>query len=108
MSSFFHTYPPHVHLRDHDMTDQLSQALSALPQMTELKRCLDVHFDIATSMLEEIKGRKLDKFYEVEMGLPRTTLTASALREVLDMVREGHEGTVAGEGKGVGGFYVCF
>ena len=42
---------------------------SALPQVTEMKKIVDMHTTIATSLLNEIKRRNIDKFIEVENDL---------------------------------------
>ena len=44
----------------------LSSAMTALPRVTEMKKIVDMHTTIATSLLNEIKARKTDKFVEIE------------------------------------------
>lgn len=47
----------------------LSSAVSALPQITEMKKTVDMHTTIATALLNEIKARSVDKFVEIENDL---------------------------------------
>eukprot|EP00922_Rhytidocystis_sp_ex-Travisia-forbesii_P067530 GHVS01100488.1.p1 GENE.GHVS01100488.1~~GHVS01100488.1.p1 ORF type:complete len:596 (-),score=107.61 GHVS01100488.1:309-1871(-) len=47
-------------------TSDLASAINALPEMTEKKRRIDMHTNIATALVNEIKSRSLDKYYEVE------------------------------------------
>ena len=47
----------------------LSSAVSALPQITEMKKTVDMHTTIATGLLNEIKARSVDKFVEIENDL---------------------------------------
>jgi hypothetical protein len=47
----------------------LSSAMTALPRVTEMKKIVDMHTTIATSLLNEIKARKTDKFVEIENDL---------------------------------------
>eukprot|EP00403_Amphidinium_massartii_P003614 CAMPEP_0178378808 /NCGR_PEP_ID=MMETSP0689_2-20121128/4616_1 /TAXON_ID=160604 /ORGANISM="Amphidinium massartii, Strain CS-259" /LENGTH=604 /DNA_ID=CAMNT_0019998887 /DNA_START=11 /DNA_END=1822 /DNA_ORIENTATION=- len=44
----------------------LATAINALPEMTEKKRSIDMHTNIATALLNEIKARGLDRYYEME------------------------------------------
>jgi hypothetical protein len=52
----------------------LTSAVSALPQVTEMKKTVDMHTTIATSLLNEVKARQIDKFYELERDLNPTLL----------------------------------
>merc|ERR1711953_1584961 len=38
----------------------LAAAINALPEMTEKKRIIDMHTNIATALLNEVKARELD------------------------------------------------
>lgn len=44
----------------------LLSAVSSLPELTERKRTLDKHTNIATALLQEIKRRNLDQFHGIE------------------------------------------
>ena len=55
-------------MRQHVVTSDTAAtaAMSALPQVTEMKKMVDMHTSIATTLLNEIKSRSIDKFVEVE------------------------------------------
>ncbi|KAF4729602.1 Sec1 domain containing protein 1, partial [Perkinsus olseni] len=64
---------------------KLSSAINALPQMTEMKRSLDEHTNIASAMLKEIQEREINKYYEAEseFGSQGRTAGMTALMERL-------------------------
>jgi len=45
---------------------KLTTAVSSLPALLEKKRLIDMHTNIATGLLDQIKTRKLDMFFELE------------------------------------------
>merc|ERR1712029_905165 len=45
---------------------KLTSAVSSLPALLEKKRLIDMHTSLATAMLDQIKLRKLDVFFELE------------------------------------------
>lgn len=49
-----------------DNTEKLTNAVNSLPQMMEKKRLIDMHTKIATSILNFIKSRRMDSFFEME------------------------------------------
>ncbi|SOS78995.1 Sec1 family protein, putative [Plasmodium sp. gorilla clade G1] len=51
---------------NNNITGGLMNAMNILPEMTEHKRLLDMHTNILTELIKEIKERELDKFYENE------------------------------------------
>ena len=71
----------------------LHSAMSALPQITEMKKTVDMHTTIATTLLNMIKARGIDRFYEVESDLNLNSLGSLLSEEskhpesVLDKVR---------------------
>ena len=40
--------------------------MSSLPALLEKKRLIDMHTSLATAILDQIKARKLDQFFEYE------------------------------------------
>ncbi|KAI1728441.1 sec1 family domain-containing protein [Ditylenchus destructor] len=52
-----------------DATAKLQSAVGNLPELLEQKRLIDLHTSIATSLLENIKERKLDLLFETEEKL---------------------------------------
>lgn len=51
----------------------LTSAVSALPQVTEMKKTVDMHTTIATALLNAVKARQIDKFYGIEQDLDFNT-----------------------------------
>ncbi|XP_063720544.1 sec1 family domain-containing protein 1-like [Symsagittifera roscoffensis] len=49
-----------------DNTTLLANAVSSLPELLEKKRHLNLHMNMASAVLEEVKRRKLDQFFETE------------------------------------------
>ena len=49
-----------------DNTARLTNAVSSLPELLEKKRLIDMHCSLATSVLDCIKLRRLDVFFELE------------------------------------------
>lgn len=49
-----------------DNTQRLTSAVSSLPALLEKKKHIDMHTSLATAILEQIKLRKLDVFFELE------------------------------------------
>ena len=44
----------------------MTSAVSSLPALLEKKRLIDMHTSLATAILDQIKARKLDQFFEYE------------------------------------------
>eukprot|EP00058_Branchiostoma_floridae_P001276 XP_002586764.1 hypothetical protein BRAFLDRAFT_281337 [Branchiostoma floridae] len=49
-----------------DNTAKLTSAVSSLPELLEKKRLIDMHTNIASALLDHIKVRKLDVYFEME------------------------------------------
>jgi len=63
-----------------DKTKELSAAMSLLPEMQERKRRLDIHFNLASSLLGQIKARDLQKYHKLEQAIiMRQTLDSAEL-----------------------------
>lgn len=52
-----------------DATARLSSAVGSLPELLEQKQLIDLHTNIATALLDNIKERKLDVLFETEEKL---------------------------------------
>lgn len=66
-----------------DNTARLTNAVNSLPQLLELKRLIDMHTKIATSILNSIKARRLDSFFELEEKIMSKFALDRPLLEVL-------------------------
>ncbi|GIX64462.1 Sec1 family protein, putative [Babesia caballi] len=51
---------------DGEAADSLVSAMNAIPHLTEQKRLLDMHTNLATALVDAVRGRELDRFYEFE------------------------------------------
>ncbi|XP_009695785.1 PREDICTED: sec1 family domain-containing protein 1 isoform X1 [Cariama cristata] len=73
-----------------DNTAKLTSAVSSLPELLEKKRLIDLHTNVATAVLEHIKSRKLDVYFEYEEKImSKSTLDKS----LLDMISDPDAGT---------------
>ncbi|KAK9172771.1 Sec1 family protein [Cryptosporidium meleagridis] len=64
------------------MATNLAVAIHALPEMTEKKRSIDTHTNIATKLVDEIKKRELDKFFEIEESFDNIPTVSGCINEV--------------------------
>jgi hypothetical protein len=68
-----------------DNTAKLTSAVSSLPELLEKKRLIDSHTTIATSILDHIKSRKLDIYFEIEEKImSKAVLDKSPLELIID------------------------
>ncbi|GFE54645.1 Sec1 family protein [Babesia ovis] len=58
-----------INKEESDTAGSLVNAMNAIPQLTEQKRLLDMHTNLATALVDEVKSRELDRFYEFEYDL---------------------------------------
>jgi len=72
-------------------TRGLMSAVSSLPELTEKKRVIDKHTNMATTLLKLIKERALDHFYSLEEELVSGKAEGDAVLEML----QGQSGTSA-------------
>uniref|UniRef100_A0AAZ3NUV7 Sec1 family domain-containing protein 1 n=1 Tax=Oncorhynchus tshawytscha TaxID=74940 RepID=A0AAZ3NUV7_ONCTS len=73
-----------------DNTAKLTSAVSSLPELLEKKRLIDLHTNVATAVLDHIKSRKLDVYFEYEEKLmSKSTLEKS----LLDIISDPDAGT---------------
>ena len=68
-----------------DNTTKLTTAVSSLPELLEKKRLIDLHTTIATAILDHIKSRKLDIYFEIEEKImSKAVLDKSPLELIID------------------------
>ncbi|PFH36514.1 Sec1 family protein [Besnoitia besnoiti] len=67
-------------------------AVSALPRLTEKKRSLDAHTSIATALVNHIKARGLDGFFETEQNFD-SDREVEAVANAKKMIHRGAPGT---------------
>ncbi|KAL8439002.1 hypothetical protein Efla_002411 [Eimeria flavescens] len=61
------------------------KAVDALPDLADKKRALDAHTTIATALVDSVKARELDRFFETEQGFrqDREAAVTAAVRQAL-------------------------
>ncbi|ESP00794.1 hypothetical protein LOTGIDRAFT_200665 [Lottia gigantea] len=66
-----------------DNTAKLTSAVNSLPELLEKKRLIDMHTNIATALLEQVKTRKLDIYFECEEKLMSKSVQDKTLMELI-------------------------
>jgi len=72
----------------------LAQAINMLPEMTDKKRSIDMHTNIATALLNEVKARELDNYYEMEDKFATQSLNTS-ISQLQEIINDKQRGTLA-------------
>ncbi|XP_072169857.1 sec1 family domain-containing protein 1-like [Diadema setosum] len=87
-----------------DATAKLTSAVSSLPELLEKKRQIDMHMNVATALLDHIKARKLDVYFELEEKLmSKQTLDKS----LMDVISDPDAGTPEDKMRLFIIFYIC-
>lgn len=77
-----------VDMANNNMTaEELKFAISVLPELTERKRLIDCHLQLATALLEKIKSRDLGNLFSVEQNIGE--LTKPELMKILHNPEQG-------------------
>lgn len=77
-----------VDMANNNMTaEELKFAISVLPELTERKRLIDCHLQLATALLEKIKSRDLGNLFSVEQNIGE--LTKPELLKILQNPEQG-------------------
>ncbi|KAF5285352.1 hypothetical protein FQA39_LY04451 [Lamprigera yunnana] len=66
-----------------DNTARITSAINSLPQLLEKKRLIDMHTTIATAILNLIKQRKFDTFFELEEKIMSKANIERSLTDIL-------------------------
>ncbi|XP_063376762.1 protein sly1 homolog isoform X1 [Cydia fagiglandana] len=75
-----------------DNTQRLTSAVNSLPQLMEKKRLIDMHTTIATAILNAIKSRRLDSFFELEEKIMSKSSGVES-KAVIDLIADPSAGT---------------
>lgn len=70
-----------------DTAKKLAAAIQNIPELRKRKQIIDLHTNIATAMLEEIKERGLDGFYQIEEELLQRPSTFN-VQQVLAVIQK--------------------
>lgn len=88
-----------------DNTAKLTSAVNSLPQLLEKKRLIDMHTTVATAILNYIKSRKLDTFFELEEKI--MSKTPALDKTLFDILSDPESGTPDDKMRLFIIFYIC-
>jgi len=66
----------------------LKDAITLLPELRERKAILDMHMNILSALLQGIKDRQLDNYYQMEEAILKQTKV-----QMLEFIKDGTKGT---------------
>lgn len=73
---------------DTNAAHHLKAAITLLPELRERKATLDMHMNILSALMEGIKSRQLDNYYQLE-----ETITKQNKAQILEFVRSNEQGS---------------
>lgn len=65
-------------------TKNLGAFVTTIPQLREKKRIIDLHTNVASGLLADIKAREIDSFFDVEMNILKGTATSKEVFSLLE------------------------
>jgi len=74
-----------------EKTKELGSFVTAIPILREKKRIIDVHTNIATALVNEIKARELDTFFQIEEDM--IAKLPLDKKDVLSLITDSKRGT---------------
>ncbi|XP_075974862.1 sec1 family domain containing Slh [Anticarsia gemmatalis] len=89
-----------------DNTQRLTSAVNSLPQLMEKKRLIDMHTTIATAILNAIKSRRLDSFFELEEKIMSKSSSVES-KAVMDLISDPSAGTAEDKMRLFIIYYLC-
>lgn len=92
-----------------DNTTKLTNAINTLPELLERKRLIDLHTNVATAILEQIKARKLDVFFEVEEKIisSKGHFDQKSVNTPIDLIKSMDSGTAEDKLRMFLVYYMC-
>ncbi|XP_066244847.1 protein sly1 homolog [Euwallacea similis] len=88
-----------------DNTAKITSAVQSLPQLLEKKRLIDMHTSLATAILNNIKARKLDTFFELEEKI--MSKTQQLEKSILEIIADPEAGSIDDKLRLFIIYYIC-